>query len=170
MNSARTLGDAAPRVVVDTNAVLDLWAFGDARVAGLRAALETRQADWVGTAAMRQELETVLQRGVAARYGAQVEAVLAQWDRHTQVWEATPPAPTDHRLRCRDHDDQKFLDLALASKAQWLLTSDRDLLSLARRARIVGLEICSPHGWSAEGLRGVQQGGIHPVQHIVPTA
>ncbi|MBU3646937.1 MAG: putative toxin-antitoxin system toxin component, PIN family [Limnohabitans sp.] len=170
MNSARTLGDAALRVVVDTNAVLDLWAFGDARVAGLRAALEAQSLDWVGTAAMRQELETVLQRGVAARYGAQLEAVLAHWDRHARLWEAPMEAPTDHRLRCRDGDDQKFLDLALASKAQWLLTSDRDLLSLARRARLVGLEICSPHGWPAVGLLGVHQGEIHPVQHIVPTA
>lgn len=158
MNSARTLGDAAPRVVVDTNAVLDLWAFGDGRVAGLRAAVEAGRMDWVGTAAMRQELELVLQRGVAARYGAQAQAVLVQWDRQVRLCEAVVPSPTDHRLRCRDGDDQKFLDLALASKAQWLLTSDRDLLSMARRARLAGLEICSPHGWACSAVPEGDQG------------
>ena len=159
-----------PRVVVDTNAVLDLWAFEDARVTGLREALAAGCLDWMGTVPMRQELEMVLNRGVAVRYGAQAQAVLAQWDRHARVQEAAVPSPTDHRLRCRDGDDQKFLDLALASGAQWLLTSDRDLLSLARRARVAGLEICSPHGWTYRGVLEKEQGCAHAVEHIVPAA
>lgn len=170
MNSARTLGGAALRVVVDTNAVLDLWAFGDGRVAGLRAALEAGYLDWVGTTAMRQELEMVLHRGVANRYGAQADVVLAQWDHHVRLWAADAASPTDHRLRCRDGDDQKFLDLALASEAQWLLTSDRDLLSLARRARSAGLEVCSPHGWTCGAVPEGEQGRVDPVQHIIPAA
>jgi putative PIN family toxin of toxin-antitoxin system len=135
----------ACRVVLDTNTVLDLWAFQDPRVAGLRGRLEAGALDWVAEPALRQELETVLMRGVAARYGARPEAVLQAWDRHVRLWS---PAPMNHRLRCRDADDQKFIDLALATKAQWLLTSDRDLLTLARRAAVLGLRIASPHGWA----------------------
>ena len=160
MNSARTLGgEAGPavgqsdrlRVVVDTNAVLDLWAFGDSRVQGLRAALQEQQLDWVGTMAMRQELETVLTRGVGARYGAHPAQVLALWDGHVRVVDLPRGVPTDHRLRCRDPDDQKFLDLGLTLCAQWLLTSDRDLLKLSRRAATLGLRVASPHGWVPEG-------------------
>ena len=156
MNSARTLGRQAQpgrvreRVVVDTNAVLDLWAFADARVQALRQALEGGQLDWVGTPAMREELAHVLGRGVAAGYGAAGPAVLAQWDRWARPWPQAEPSPTQHRLRCRDADDQKFLDLALVSGAQWLLTSDKDLLSLARRAAPLGLLIRAPQAWTDE--------------------
>jgi predicted nucleic acid-binding protein len=44
---------------------------------------------------------------------------------------------------CRDPDDQKFLEAALASRADFLLTKDRALLDLARRVthfRIVAPE------------------------------
>jgi predicted nucleic acid-binding protein len=37
--------------------------------------------------------------------------------------------------RCRDADDQKFLDLAFAGEADFLVTGDRDLLSLAEEVR-----------------------------------
>lgn len=160
MNSARTLGGESdglgappgcPRVVVDTNAVLDLWAFGDRRVQGLRAAVQARRLDWVGNAAMREELASVLARGVGARYGAQAAEVLALWDRHVRVVNLPPTTPSDHRLRCRDADDQKFLDLGLALNAQWLLTSDLDLLKLRRRAAALGLQVGSPHGWLPGG-------------------
>ena len=163
MNSARTLGvpvaqgrgDEAPawgnaRVVVDTNAVLDLWVFADAGVQGLRAAVAQGRLDWLGTAAMRQELAAVLARGVGERYGAPADDVLRLWDRHVRVCPPPTPSGAHRRLRCRDPDDQPFLDLALDSQAQWLLTSDRDLLSLARKAKPLGLQIRSPRGWPDE--------------------
>lgn len=175
MNSARTLGPGpAPqalqlarteasssrvRVVLDTNAVLDLWAFADARVQVLRAAMQAGELDWVGTPDMRLELQHVLARGVGAGYGAAPDAVLAHWDRWARPWPQTEPRPAQHRLRCRDADDQKFLDLALESQAQWLLTSDRDLLSLARHAARLGVRICSPHAWTNEKKPPRPEGG-----------
>lgn len=136
-------------MVIDTNAVLDLWAFGDSRVQGLRALVHAQRLDWVGNTAMREELAAVLARGVGARHGAQAAEVLALWDRHVRLVDTPPASPSDHRLRCRDADDQKFLDLGLALGAQWLLTSDRDLLELSRRAVALGLQVASPHGWVA---------------------
>ena len=175
MNSARTLGpgpaptplqparpdasSARVRVVLDTNAVLDLWAFADARVQGLRAALQAGELDWVGTPGMRLELQHVLARGVGVGYGAAPEAVLAHWDRWARPWPQTEPPPAQHRLRCRDADDQKFLDLALESQAQWLLTSDMDLLSLARHAARLGVRICSPQAWTGEKKPPRPEGG-----------
>jgi putative PIN family toxin of toxin-antitoxin system len=100
---------------------------------------------------MREELASVLARGVGARYGAQAAEVLALWDRHVRVVNLPPTTPSDHRLRCRDADDQKFLDLGLALNAQWLLTSDQDLLKLRRRAAALGLQVGSPHGWLPGG-------------------
>jgi predicted nucleic acid-binding protein len=37
-----------------------------------------------------------------------------------------------------------FIDLALAHRARWLLTRDKALLSLARPARVLGVEILKP--------------------------
>jgi predicted nucleic acid-binding protein len=38
--------------------------------------------------------------------------------------------PSRRIRRCRDPDDDKFLECAVAGAAEWLVTADRDLLSL----------------------------------------
>jgi len=47
-------------------------------------------------------------------------------------------------LACTDLSDQKFLDLAHTARADWLVTKDKALLKLARRARALGLQIVEP--------------------------
>lgn len=60
-------------------------------------------------------------------------AALAEARRVSRRMEA--PLPADARLpRCRDPDDQMFLETALASGAECLVTRDRELLACARRA------------------------------------
>ena len=59
------------------------------------------------------------------------------------------PSPTRSRLHCSDPDDQCFIDLALAQHARWLITHDRALLRLARRARAFGVEVLTPMLWRA---------------------
>jgi len=47
--------------------------------------------------------------------------------------------------KCRDRDDQKFLELAHASGAEWLVSKDRAVLKLARRiARDFAFRIAEP--------------------------
>jgi predicted nucleic acid-binding protein len=50
-------------------------------------------------------------------------------------------------MRCTDTDDQKFIDLALAHGARWLLSRDRAVLKLGRRTRVLGLEVLTPEIW-----------------------
>jgi len=45
---------------------------------------------------------------------------------------------------CRDSDDDKFIHAALAAKAPWLVTGDKDLLVLAEGLLAKGLRIVSP--------------------------
>jgi predicted nucleic acid-binding protein len=52
-------------------------------------------------------------------------------------------------LQCSDRDDQKFLALAHAEGARWLLSRDRAVLKLARRAKHFGILISVPERWSA---------------------
>jgi putative PIN family toxin of toxin-antitoxin system len=49
------------------------------------------------------------------------------------------PAAAASLPRCKDRDDQKFLELARDSQADCLVTADKALLRLARRDMLRGL-------------------------------
>lgn len=60
---------------------------------------------------------------------------------------ASPPARNLPPLPlCRDPDDQKFLELAQAAKAGLLVTKDKALLALAKKADRFGFRIAAPAG------------------------
>lgn len=136
----------APAVVIDTNVVFDWLVFRNAGCESLVSAIEAGAVRWVGTAEMRHELRHVLGRGVVANYAPDLALIEATWDRLCHVME--PPLPTlVPRLRCTDRDDQKFIDLALQS-ARWLVTRDRAVLKLAKRARALQVTFITPERWA----------------------
>ena len=137
-----------PSVVLDTNVVLDWLLFNDPSVAKLAAAVVGGRVRWLATAAMRDELTHVLGRGLAATHGADPAALVATWGRHC-IEHPTAPLAAAH-LRCTDTDDQKFIDLALATGAGWLISRDRAVLKLRRRAAPYGLTISPPDQWRLE--------------------
>jgi uncharacterized protein len=145
--SATVDAETGLSVVLDTNVALDLLAFRDARVAALLAGVEHSEIAWLASAYMRSELHDVMRRATFARYRFDIEEALAAFDRHARVLPEPAVSPV---LRCRDPADQVFLDLALASRAHWLITHDRDLLSLARHAARRGLSILTLMAWAAE--------------------
>lgn len=131
-----------PAAVLDTNVLLDWWVFRDPRGAHWRDEVVAGRIRWLACPRMRLEFERQLGRTALARWSPDAAAALAGFDTHAQPLPDPPPAPP--ALRCRDGDDQVFIDLALAHGARWLLTRDRDLLALTRRARRLGLEILKP--------------------------
>lgn len=137
---------AAPCAVLDTNVVLDWLLFEDPSMAGLAAALAQRRSCWVATRQMRDEFSHVLASGLAAARGRDPAPLLAAWDRHVTL----VPTAARHTLRCRDGDDQMFVDLALAAGARWLVSRDRAVLALRRRADALGLKILRPADWRPE--------------------
>ena len=137
------------RVVLDTNTVLDWLVFADAGVQPLVDALQADRVHWVACPAMRQELIHMLGHVSLARWSPDAPAVLTQFDRLAEI----RPDPVNNLhvgLRCRDADDQIFVDLALAEGARWLLTHDGALLKLARRAAARGLRISHPADWTLQ--------------------
>ena len=136
----------APTVVLDTNAVLDWLLFADARMAPLASAVTDGRLRWIATARMRDEFAHVLARGLAATRRADPAVLAAAWQRHCHE-QPTPPPAIAARLHCRDPDDQMFLDLGLACGARWLVSRDRALLHLRRRAQAQGLAIVTPEQW-----------------------
>jgi uncharacterized protein len=128
-------------IVLDTNVALDWLVFRDPDVAPIAAAIESGQWRWVATAAMRAEFDAVLARPDFQRWAAQGEAIAAGWERWASVVEAPTASGT---LRCADADDQMFIDLALALQPSRLFSRDREVLRLARRARLLGVTIAAP--------------------------
>ena len=133
------------RAVLDTQVVLDWLVFRDPRVATLARAVESGRLRWLASAAMRAELEHVLDRGVGAARSPDRAAIAAAFARHAVPAEPAPPSAA--RLRCGDPDDQMFIDLALAAGARWLFSRDRALLALAPRARAFGVAVLEPAAW-----------------------
>ena len=127
-------------VVLDTNIVLDLWLFDDPTARLLRDALHRGVVHWLATASMREELARVLDYEHVApqlkRRGLGAVDVLAAFDRHVRMYPAGPGAD----LLCKDPDDQKFVDLALAHGAR-LLSKDREVLSMAPRLARRGVTV-----------------------------
>jgi putative PIN family toxin of toxin-antitoxin system len=131
-----------PTVVIDTQVLLDWLVFADARVARWVAAVETGELRWIACPAMRGEFGRMVVHPKLAHWAPQSERALSAFDRHAVM--LPDPAATSPPVRCRDVDDQVFIDLALQHGARWLLTRDKALLALARRTRARGLEILAP--------------------------
>ena len=125
-------------VVLDTNVVLDLFVFSDPATAPLRTGLALRSLQWIATSIMREELARVLAYPQIvkslAHHGIAPEAVLGQFDAQAQVVNAAPKAS----VTCKDPDDQKFIDLAVAHGAQ-LLSKDNAVLCMAKRLQALGV-------------------------------
>ena len=137
--------------VLDTNVVLDWLWFDDPRVGALADRVRAGSLQWHATAPMRAELAAVLGRESLPARARSAGDVLADYDR----WCVPHPGPAAQdaaaALRCTDADDQKFIDLALALARAGgeaaLLTRDRAVLRLARRARLHRLWIGPPERW-----------------------
>ncbi len=131
-------------VIVDTNVALDWLVFRNPAVAPLFDRISSGGLRWLACDRMREELAHVLSRGVGDRHAAEDSAVLlAAWDRLPTLRPA-PAAGASQRLHCSDADDQVFIDAAVVWQARWLVTRDRALLKLARRARRFGVEVLPP--------------------------
>ena len=124
------------RLVLDTNVWLDWLVFNDAGIAPIRAAVDSAQAEIFIDAACAQELARVLAypRKKKSLDAAAQAACLAECRRIAR--DVTPqrrPSTEPDLPVCRDPDDQKFLELARACRADFLVTKDALLLELARR-------------------------------------
>ncbi|HEU4589670.1 MAG TPA: putative toxin-antitoxin system toxin component, PIN family [Steroidobacteraceae bacterium] len=136
--------------MLDTNVCLDLFLFRDAACVPLAGALADGHVQAVADAACREEWLRVLHYPSVPIRPEQRAELRERFDAAMLTLPGpTAPADLPSLPTCRDPDDQKFLELAQASGAQWLISKDRDLLKLARRTRKAGLFlILKPEQWS----------------------
>ncbi|TBR40512.1 MULTISPECIES: putative toxin-antitoxin system toxin component, PIN family [Dyella] len=148
------------RIVLDTNVCLDLFVFHDVVVVELHALLRSEAWQAVTNPACRDEWVRVLGYPQLALEVSQQAAALQAFDEVVQMVPERPSASDDVRLpRCADPDDQKFLELAWASGAGWLLSKDNEVLQLAKRAaRDALFRIATPAEWQAAWLSSTSSG------------
>ena len=130
----------AVTLVIDTNVVLDLFLYEDPATVPLRALLAEPQTRWLATAVMREELRRVLlYPQVVKRMDARAltaDAILTAFDVRAQIVDSAAKAP----YTCKDGDDQKFIDLAVAHTAV-LLSKDKAVLCMAKRLATLGVSV-----------------------------
>ncbi|WP_277184836.1 putative toxin-antitoxin system toxin component, PIN family [Caballeronia sp. BR00000012568055] len=146
-NSAAPLAPSSLplRVVLDSNVWIDILVFEDPATRPILAALEARTLEALIDARCLNELTRVLDYPQFARYDIDKAEALSKVARLSTL--VAPEAPESERPlpKCKDRDDQKFLELAHAAQAAWLVSKDRAVLKCARRvARDFAFQIAEP--------------------------
>ena len=141
----------ALRLVLDTQVWLDWLVFDDPGIRRLRNAVHLGRA----TIYLDAELARVLAYDLGRHSipAAAQAAALAQARRLAQRIEGGLSAPERASLpQCRDPDDQKFIEAAVAARADALVTKDRALLELnRRRTRALPFRILKPADFDNSG-------------------
>ena len=120
------------RLVLDTNVWLDWLVFRDASVAPLKAAQAAGVIKIIRHLPGEQELERVLSyKAIKPLVGAVLPpAIMEEMRSVSTLHDGSTRA--GRVPQCRDADDQTYLELARDCRADFLVTKDRDLLSLRR--------------------------------------
>ncbi|MGH8495376.1 MAG: putative toxin-antitoxin system toxin component, PIN family [Gammaproteobacteria bacterium] len=120
---------AGPRAVVDTNLVVSALIFGKGRLVKLRSTWQGGQFHPLVSKSTATELLRVLAYPEFELTEAKREDLLADYLPYCTTVKLPSRRPAVPE--CRDPFDVPFLELSLAGKADYLVTGDKDLLSLA---------------------------------------
>ena len=141
-------------LVIDSQSLFDWMVFRNPACADWPDALGGADWEWIFTPQMKAEFDHVAAKGFGERWPVDPAALAATWSRHAREVAVPPPLGAGVRLHCTDPDDQKFIDLAISAGAHTLVTRDKALLRLARKAlERHGVRVCRPEVWTA-GLGG----------------
>ena len=128
------------KLVLDTNVVIDWLVFDDAYLASFREQVRARSVQVITHAPAVEELRRVLGYPELKLSTARQTAVLEQYAALVSFFESTVELP-DGFPRCRDPDDDPFIRLAWQAGADALVSRDKAVLKLAKRARKFGFQI-----------------------------
>lgn len=138
------------KLVLDTNIVLDWLVFEDARLSELQRAWDEQRLELITHMPALEELRRVLTYPQFKLSESEQQTVLGSYRSHVQVM-PLPDGVTMENLgmpagfpRCKDCDDDHFLALAYHHHADAVVSKDRAVLDLAKRARKFGVTVLSP--------------------------
>lgn len=118
-----------PRVVIDTNLVLSALVFAQGRLTPLRHAWQGAHCQPLLSSVTAAELLRVLAYPKFKLPAVDQQELLADYLPYCTTVRMPPKPPATPA--CRDKFDLPFLQLAVTGKADYLVSGDQDLLSLA---------------------------------------
>ncbi len=129
------MGNGTLRVVFDTNVLLSLFVFADSRFAPLRGEIEAGRWQALTSPSCLAEFRRVLDYPL---FDLSMERQDAAYSAYLALVCVVDAAPQEYIIlpKCKDKDDQKFLELARDGQADWLVTADKALLKLRRGQRL----------------------------------
>ena len=132
-----------PIVVLDTNILLDIFVFDDQRAHPLRGALTKKTIDAVATAQTIEEFQDVISRPQFDLSLEQQKEIDLQWQTWSRILDdvSIEVAP----WKCKDRDDQVFINLAYSLRPAILISKDKLVLKIAKRAIKENVVITSDH-------------------------
>jgi putative PIN family toxin of toxin-antitoxin system len=133
---------SVPRLVLDTNTLVSALLFRQGRLAWLRTAWQDGTVTPLVCTATVNELLRVLTYPKFRLNRDAITELLAEFLPYAETIALS--ASQTRGPRCRDPDDQVFIDLAIVANADGLVTGDRDLLALADQT---SLRIQPPAEW-----------------------
>jgi len=128
--------DLVPRVVLDSNVLLSALVFAGGTLGRFRSLLTSGTVVPCASKETTEELIRLLANKKFKLVMSDQESLLADYLPFVQVTEISLKTHQANLPICRDPHDQMFLDLALASKADFLVTGDQDLLALASTSNL----------------------------------
>ena len=132
------MGKKKLRCVFDTNVVISALVFPGRRLSWLRRAWVTAELVPLASQETISELLRVLEYPkfrLAQEERLELLGDYLPFCHSVDIGRALPDLP-----RCGNPDDQKFLELAAAGEADWLITGDPHLLTLVGQTRFSILE------------------------------
>ena len=135
--------DLKPRLVLDTNVILDLLVFKDPTAEPIRHLLDAKLVDAVRSEASMLELIDVIQRPTFKLKREEQKIILQTWESVSRLLEneAIESAP----FTCRDLDDQVFINMAYSLRPALLLSKDLRVLELRAVAKPHGIKISNQY-------------------------
>ncbi|UCV12773.1 putative toxin-antitoxin system toxin component, PIN family [Dechloromonas denitrificans] len=133
------------RLVLDTNVVLDLFHWANLDAVPIMAALEAGRIECFADERTMDELQRVL---TYPQLKLTPDMIVERYQRYSALITLVPPGEAPPLPRCKDRDDQKFLELTARCGADILVSKDKALLRLRGRTKL-GFRIMKPDAASA---------------------
>ena len=121
------------RLVLDTNVVLDLYHWANTDAVPIMAALEAGRIECFADERTLDELQRVL---TYPQLKMTPEMIVDRYQRYRNLVQLIPAGEAPPLPRCKDRDDQKFLELAARCGADILVSKDKALLKLRGRTKL----------------------------------
>lgn len=133
------------RLVLDTNVVLDLFHWANTDAVPIMAALESGRIACFADQRTLDELQRVL---TYPQLKMTPDMMSERYARYSGLIQLVPAGEAPPLPRCKDRDDQKFLELAARCGANILVSKDKALLKLRGRTTLA-FQIMKPAAASA---------------------